>query len=145
MYHFVHSTTDCDAFQLDLGVWCSKWQIRLNVTSWAFQINVHLLLKPSDYINDYNLHWLLRILVLFWIKDCLGASYHVSYASAKATNLRNYAAICMPVELPWSTKYLVHLSYLFWPKCCYLLMAILHCLLLQPDPIHSPFYVNSPQ
>ena len=45
MYCSVHCTGDCNAFQQDLdsiAVWCSKWQMHLNVNSCAFQINEHL-------------------------------------------------------------------------------------------------------
>ena len=63
MYRSVHSTTDCDAFQQDLdsiAVWCSKWQMRLNVSKCDLLCisNKRSPIKPSYHINNYNLHWL---------------------------------------------------------------------------------------
>ena len=59
----VHSTTNCDAFQQDMdsiAVWCSKWQMRLNVSKCDLLCisNKRSPTKPSYHINNYNLHWI---------------------------------------------------------------------------------------
>ena len=61
MYRSEHSTGDCNAFQQDLdsiAVWCSKWQMRLNVSKCELLCvsNKRAPTKPSYHINNYNLH-----------------------------------------------------------------------------------------
>ena len=78
MYRSVHSTGDCDAFQQDLdsiAVWCSKWQMRLNVSKCdlLYVSNKRTPTKPSYHIN-YNLHWVsyVKYLGVSWIANCHG-------------------------------------------------------------------------
>ena len=89
MYRSVHSTGDCNAFQQDLdsiAVWCSKWQMRLNVSKCEL-LNKRAPTKPSYYINNYNLSYV-KYLGVF-VDSKLSWNYHVSYVSAKAAKVLN--------------------------------------------------------
>ena len=95
MYHSVHSTGDCDAFQQDLdsiAVWYSKWQMRLNVYKCDLLCisNKHSPSKPSYHINNYNLHWVSSVKYLdVFVDNKLSWNYHVSHVSAKAAKVLN--------------------------------------------------------
>ena len=95
MYCSVHSTGDCDAFQQDLdsiAVWCSKWQMRLNVSKCDLLCisNKRTPIKPSYHINNYNLHWVSYVKYLgVFVDSKLSWNYHVSHVSAKVAKVLN--------------------------------------------------------
>ena len=95
MYCPIRSTADCDAFQRDLDLiasWCSKWQMRLNVSKCDLLCisNKRLPSKPSYYINNHNLKWVSSVKYLgVFVDNKLLWNHQISHVSAKATKVLN--------------------------------------------------------
>jgi len=95
MYCPIQSATDCVDFQRDLdsiSAWCSKWQMRLNVSKCDLLCisNKSSPSKPSYYINNHNLQWVSSVKYLGVFVDCkLSWNHHISHVSAKATRVLN--------------------------------------------------------